>query len=210
MRPEELPDLPLADKGAVLPVIAGLTAQATGDDRRVDGKMFGGRSDLVSQAKGSKPIPLFFCDEGIHRELISVPLDLVFGSCVDVRVEKAFARACAQVFHHMAQFVEKREPEIVEPIIAESETDHWKTIRVPHCGTIEVRSRQLFLQDERDSDLHEPLPNPQRPVGKLTQGGELPDECLAEHSGVVARQVEGARKIEHAATPGVNSVYVHL
>src|SRR5580765_5792839 len=53
----------------------------------------------------------------------------------------------------MSDLVHQGEPEVVEPIVSESQTDNWSAIGVLQCRPVKLRALEVRLDDDSDAML---------------------------------------------------------
>src|SRR5215831_7323824 len=65
-------------------------------------------------------------------------------------VAKRHVSVALHMAAEMGEFVEEAEPEAINAIVAEREAHHWRSVAELESGAVEVGSRQVPNDDQRD------------------------------------------------------------
>jgi len=110
----------------------------------------------------------------------------------------------------MSQLVEQGEPEIVEPVVAQGQTDHRTAGGQLHGCAIEMGMWQVALQRQMDARLAEKLFGKARAGFQITELSEFPQKTDVHRAGAIGRQVLLEGEGGHADSPCSEGVGIVL
>ena len=111
----------------------------------------------------------------------------------------------------MGQFVQQAEPEIVDPVVAQGQSDHRSSVLEPERGAVEIGPRQMRHDHQGDAVFCQHLPGQSRAVFEPAQLCHLPEEVWRDGTRDILRLRRMlVARCQHLPAPGAERVSVHL
>ncbi len=141
------------------PVVLPFVPNPACDDRRMHLQSTGeihhvhGSRSVLHRAR----LPCRARDERFFHPIVCLRLPGAFPSRVEfsqrIVVDGGIPPVVVHVSAHMGEFVQQAKPEIVDSVVAQSESDHRSFITESECHPVEIRPRQVSFDHQRNAML---------------------------------------------------------
>ena len=171
------PDFAAADELRQEAVVAALVADAAGDDGGVD---FGFAGEGVD-GKYCRPFlhravaPEIWGDECVLGQGVGFFFEGILSGQGEV-VDEEFVFVAVEMEADVGQFVHEAEPEVVDAVVAQGETDDGAAVEETEGGAVEMGAGEMALDDEGDAVCGKALLGAPRAVFVDAQLGDFTHE----------------------------------
>ena len=181
------PDFPAADELREEAVVASVVADAAGDDGGVDVGFAGESVDCEyggSFAHGAG-LPELWGDECVLGQGVGFVFEGVLSGQGEV-VDEEVVFVAVEMEADVGQFVHEAEPEVVDAVVAQGETDDRAAVQEAQRRAVEMGAGEMALDDEGDAVCGEALLGAPRAVFVNAQLGDFTHEGFRYRARLVA------------------------
>ncbi len=126
-----------------LPKVSVLLLPSTGDDSRMDLYTVRKREEIggAGVLPAIELAPHFVSNQANARHVVGFLLDVL--GTANLQIVQNHLRSIAEMGFYVRQLMEEREPEIIDPIMAQGQGDNRNTVRVAQSSAVQMSPRQV-------------------------------------------------------------------